>query len=94
MNTCAVYIMTNKSNRVLYTGVTSNLVNRVYVHRNHLLPGFTSRYNCTKLVYIEYFGDIVMAIEREKQIKNYSRRKKIELIERSNSEWKDLSSDI
>jgi len=85
-----VYIITNLNNRVLYTGVTSDLVKRVYEHRNKLVEGFTRKYNVTKLVYYETFDDIVNAIVREKQIKWWLRSKKIILIENSNPGWKDL----
>ncbi len=89
-----VYIMTNKNNSVLYTGVTSDLIKRVYEHKNKLIEGFTKKYNITKLVYYEIHESIESAIEREKQIKAGSRRKKIELIESLNPEWKDLYEDI
>ena len=85
-----VYIMTNKS-RTLYTGVTNNLERRVYEHKHKLIEGFTSKYNITKLVYYEAFGDIREALAREKQIKGWLRVKKIALIESVNPEWKDLS---
>lgn len=87
-----VYIMTNKS-RTLYTGVTNNLERRVYEHKHKLLPGFTSKYNITKLVFFEAGDDISVAIAREKQIKGWLRAKKITLIESMNLEWKDLSED-
>jgi len=87
-----VYIMTNKS-KTLYTGATNNLIRRVFEHKNKLIPGFTSKYNITKLVYYEEFNEIKDAISREKQIKGWIRRKKIELIERMNPEWEDLSKD-
>jgi putative endonuclease len=90
-----VYILTNKTNSVLYTGVTSNLKNRIYVHREKLnKTSFTYKYNVTKLVFFETFLDIEVAIAREKQIKAGSRAKKIELIERMNPEWMDLSEEI
>jgi putative endonuclease len=89
-----VYIMTNKRNTVLYTGVTSNLIKRVYEHKEKLVEGFTKRYKIKKLVYYEVFADITNAISREKQIKAGSRRKKIELIESMNKEWKDLYSEL
>ncbi len=89
-----IYIMTNKGNRVLHTGVTGNLVNRVYQHREKQVQGFTSRYNVTKLVYFEIFNNPVNAIAREKQMKAGSRRKKIRLIEKSNPDWKDLFPEI
>ena len=76
-----VYIMTNRTNKVLYTGVTSNLYNRICEHKNKYYPqSFTSRYNATKLVYFEFFIDIGEAIAREKKIKGGSRQKKLELI--------------
>ena len=84
--------MTNKS-KTLYTGVTNAIERRVYEHKNKLLPGFTSRYNITKLVYYEEYGDIHLAIAREKQIKGWLRIKKIQLIETTNPDWKDLSLD-
>jgi len=90
----SVYIMTNKYNRVLYTGVTSNLLSRIYEHKNKTKNGFTSRYNVDILVYFENYLAIEEAIAREKQIKAGSRKKKIELIESINSEWKDLSGEI
>jgi putative endonuclease len=89
-----VYIMTNKSNTVLYTGVTNDLVRRVYEHKQKLTKGFTSKYNVTKLVYYEASTDINSAIAREKQIKAGSRRKKIALIETMNPEWKDLLEEF
>ncbi len=89
-----VYILTNKGNRVLYTGVTNDLVRRVYEHREKLNEGFTKRYNVGKLVYYESFTDIRTAIAREKQIKAGSRRKKLELVNRFNPDWRDLYQDI
>ena len=86
-----VYILTNKTNKVLYTGVTNNLERRLYEHKNHLLDGFSSKYNTTKLVYYEVSESVESVIAREKQIKSYRRDKKIALINESNSEWKDLS---
>jgi len=79
---------------VLYTGVTSGLIKRVYEHKNKLADGFTQKYNVNKLVYYEIFGDIMSAIEREKQIKGWVRKKKIALIEKENPEWKDLYEGI
>jgi len=87
-----VYIMTNNS-RTLYTGVTNDLRRRVYEHKNKLIPGFTNKYNITKLVYYEECKDIKIAIAREKQIKGWLRKKKIELIEKGNPNWEDLSKD-
>jgi putative endonuclease len=89
-----VYVMTNNTNTVLYTGITSNLKKRVYEHRNKLADGFTKRYNVSKLLYYEVFDSPVDAITREKQIKAGSRRKKIDLIEQNNAEWNDLYDEI
>jgi putative endonuclease len=86
--------MTNKYDKVLYVGVTNDLVRRVYEHKNKFLKGFTSRYNVTKLIYFEDYEDINQAIDREKQIKGWLRRKKIELIEEFNPEYKDLYNEI
>jgi len=89
-----VYIMTNKGNNVLYTGVTNNLIRRIYEHKHKIVKGFTSRYNITKLIYYEEGEDIYGAISREKQIKAGSRQKKIALINSMNPEWKDLYDEI
>jgi len=85
-----VYIMTNKGNTVLYTGVTNNLIKRVYEHKKKLIEGFTKKYNVVKLVYYEVFSNSFSAIQREKQIKAGSRKKKEELINSINNEWQDL----
>jgi putative endonuclease len=85
-----VYILTNTNNTVLYTGVTSNLVKRVYEHKNKEVEGFTKKYNLHKLIYYEIFEDIVNAITREKQIKGWLRSKKISLIKKVNPDWNDL----
>ena len=87
-----VYILTNHSNRVLYTGVTNNLERRLYEHKNNLTPGFTSQYRCHKLVWYETTPCIEAAITREKQIKGGSRAKKIALIEQMNPQWCDLAA--
>jgi putative endonuclease len=87
-------ILTNRHDRVLYTGVTGDLRARVYQHREKLLPGFTNRYNVSKLVYYEAGHDASGAIVREKQIKAGSRRKKIDLINRLNPEWRDLCEEL
>jgi putative endonuclease len=87
-----VYIMTNKS-FTLYTGVTSNILSRVWQHRNKLVKGFTSKYNINKLVHLEQFNSISDAIAREKQIKGWTRKKKIELIKKDNPEFKDLGKE-
>lgn len=89
-----VYILTNKSNKVLYTGVTSNLIKRVYEHKQKLVDGFTKRYNVNKLVYYDYSEDVYGAIQREKQIKGKLRKKKIEIIEKMNPEWNDLYEEL
>ncbi|MDO8598866.1 MAG: GIY-YIG nuclease family protein [bacterium] len=85
-----VYILSNDRNTVLYVGVTNDLIRRVHEHRMHLVSGFTSRYNISKLVYFEAAKDIVVAIAREKQLKGGSREQKIMLIESVNPEWRDL----
>jgi len=90
MKRAYVYILTNVKNRVLYTGVTSDLIRRVAEHKDGLVEGFTKRYNAKRLVYYEVFEDIREAIIREKQIKAGRRAKKLDLIESSNPEWKDL----
>ena len=87
-----VYIMTNAS-QTLYTGVTNNLERRVYEHKHKLVPGFTSRYQINRLIYYEVCGDIRAEIAREKEIKGWSRAKKIALIESMNRTWEDLSRD-
>jgi putative endonuclease len=86
-----VYIMTNTS-RTLYTGVTNDLQRRVYEHKHKLVPGFTSRYNITELVYFEETKDVHAAIEREKEIKGWRRAKKSQLIASANPKWTDLSA--
>ena len=83
--------MTNKNNSVIYIGVTSDLLKRVYQHKTKTYKGFTQKYNCDKLVYFEEFNDINLAIGREKQIKSGNRQRKINLIESDNPEWNDLS---
>jgi putative endonuclease len=83
--------MTNVS-RTLYTGVTGNLERRVYEHKHKLVPGFTSKYNITRLAYYETTTDVRSALEREKQIKGWLRSKKIALIESVNPKWEDLSA--
>lgn len=93
MNTYYVYIITNKSNSTLYVGVTNNLKRRLFEHKNKLVDGFSKRYNLDKLIYFEETSDINSAIEREKQIKAYSRLKKESLIFYLNPTKKDLSED-
>ena len=89
-----VYILTNGQNGTLYIGVTNDLVKRVYLHKNKMIKGFTSKYNVDKLVYYESTTDVNAAIQREKQLKRWNREWKLELIEKSNPEWKDLYKDI
>ena len=89
-----VYLLANKHNNVLYTGVTSDLIRRVYEHKNKLVKGFTQKYNVDRLVYYEACANIVVAIEREKQIKAWSRKKKDDLINALNPEWNDLYRSI
>lgn len=89
-----IYIMTNKRNGTLYTGVTSNLIQRVYQHKQNLLPGFTKRYECKNLVYYEFFDEMEGAIYREKQLKAGPRKQKLKLIETLNPEWNDLYESI
>jgi len=89
-----VYILTNTNNTVLYTGVTSNLVKRIYEHKNKEVSGFTEKYNLHKLIYYEIFEDMINAIMREKQIKGWLRSKKISLIGKTNPDWDDLYKSI
>ena len=86
-----VYMLTNKNNNVLYTGITNNLHRRLYEHKNKFIDGFTKKYNVCKLVYYETTIDVNSAIEREKQIKGWTRAKKTALVESKNSQWCDLS---
>jgi len=85
-----VYIITNFKNSVLYTGVTGELIGRIWYHKNKSVSSFSSKYNVSKLVYFEVYEDVNVAIAREKQIKAGSRKKKILLINKKNPEWKDL----
>ena len=89
-----IYLMTNYTNNVIYTGVTRDIVRRVYEHKNKLVKGFSSKYNVNKLVYFEAFDNIKEAIAREKQIKAGPRQKKIDLIIKNNSEYRDLYGEI
>jgi len=88
-----VYFLTNKNNAVIYIGVTSDLMKRIYQHKNKLHKGFASRYNCNKLVYFEEFNTIQLAIEREKQLKSGNRKRKESLIVNCNPNWNDLSEN-
>ncbi|RKY76174.1 GIY-YIG nuclease family protein [candidate division KSB1 bacterium] len=89
-----VYILASKRNGTLYIGVTNNLARRVYEHKENEVSGFTSKYNVHKLVYFEESFDITSAINREKQLKKWKRKWKLELIEKYNPNWKDLYEDI
>jgi putative endonuclease len=90
----AVHIITNERNGTVYTGVTSNLAQRIYQHREAFAAGFTTNYDCKMLVFYELHGTMIEAIKREKQIKGGSRRKKLALIEAMNPTWRDLYFDI
>ena len=89
-----IYLMANKNNTVLYTGVTKDLKRRVYEHKEKMIEGFSKKYNVTKLVYYQMFRNIKSAIFREKQIKGGSRVKKNELVNKMNSKWRDLYYDL
>ena len=89
-----IYIMTNKNNTTLYTGVTSNLKKRVWEHKEKLVPGFTKKYNINNLVYYEVGDDAYSAIAREKQLKAGSRQKKQDLINKMNKNWQDLYDQL
>ena len=85
-----IYILSNRYNKVLYVGITSDLIKRIWEHKNKVVDGFTKRYNLNKLVYYEIYDDIETAINREKQIKSWPRRKKLTLINTMNPFWNDL----
>jgi putative endonuclease len=89
-----VYLLANAHGNVLYTGVTSDLIRRVYEHKNKMVAGFTQKYNVDRLVYFEACSDIMTAIAREKQIKGWSRKKKDDLVNALNPEWDDLYRSI
>lgn len=89
-----VYVLTNKTNKVLYVGVTNNLLRRIYEHKQGVFDGFSQKYNLKKLVFSEDFTNPTDAIAAEKRIKGWVRKKKIALIESKNPEWKDLSIDL
>ena len=93
MKNCYVYILSNKS-KTLYIGVTNDLQRRIYEHKHKLIDGFAKKYNLTSLVYIETFNNMQDAIHREKQLKNWHREWKINLIESINPDWKDLSKNF
>ena len=89
-----VYILASQRNGTLYVGVTSNLIKRIWEHKNKAIEGFTQKYNVDKLVYFEQYHDPENAIKREKRLKKYDRRWKLELIEKENPEWRDLYTDL
>jgi putative endonuclease len=89
-----VYIMTNRNNTTLYTGVTSDLRKRIFEHKEKLVEGFTKKYNIIKLMYYEACDNVKTAISREKQIKDGSRQKKVNLINNTNDEWRDLYDEL
>ena len=86
-----VYILSNWNNKVIYTGVTNDLQRRLYEHKNGLTEGFTKKYNVHKLVWFDLTSDIHSALQKEKQIKGWTRAKKNALVQETNPEWKDLS---
>jgi len=89
-----VYILANKFNGTLYIGVTSNLVRRVWQHKEKLVKGFTEKYGIDKLIYFETYNDIDLAIQREKSLKEWKREWKIDLVKRDNPQWRDLYQEI
>ena len=89
-----VYILASKRNGTLYIGVTNDLVRRVYEHKNNLVDGFSKEYGVHRLVYYEQYGDVEFAIQREKYLKQWNRKWKLELIEKKNPEWKDLYDEV
>jgi putative endonuclease len=89
-----VYILANRRNGTLYTGITSNLIKRVWEHKEKAVDGFTKKYSIDKLVYFEQYQDSIKAISREKRIKKYPRKWKINLIEKENPRWKDLYKEL
>ena len=89
-----VYIITNRNNKTLYIGVTSNLIKRIYDHKNKMIDGFSKKYNLNKLVYYEVYDSIKDAIKREKYLKGKKRQYKIDLIEKENKNWDDLYNII
>ncbi|HPP11025.1 MAG TPA: GIY-YIG nuclease family protein [Defluviitoga tunisiensis] len=94
MKSYYIYIMASRRNGTLYIGITNDIVRRVYEHKNNFIDGFTSKYGIHNLVYYEQFDNIESAIQREKQLKKWNRKWKIELIERVNPNWKDLYEDL
>jgi putative endonuclease len=93
-NTYHVYILTKERNSVFYVGVTNNLSRRIYEHKQGLVPGFTKKYDVKMLVYYESYDDIYTALKREKIIKKWKRKFKVNAIEKMNPEWKDLYFEL
>lgn len=89
-----VYILASNKNGTLYIGVTTNLIQRIYQHKSHMVEGFTQKYHVDCLVHVEEFPNIADAIEREKQLKKWNRAWKVALIEEDNPGWQDLSEDF
>ena len=94
MKNYCVYIITNKPKGTLYIGVTGNLTKRIWEHKNKAVKDFSKYYNLNRLVYFEQTGDVMIALNREKQLKKWNRSWKIDLIEKENGEWKDLSEGL
>ena len=88
-----IYLLTNWNNKVMYVGVTNNLIRRIYEHKSKLVKGFTKKYNVNKLVYYEVTRDVISALTREKEIKKWRRVMKNQLVNRMNPAWKDLSME-
>ena len=88
-----VYILSSKKNGTLYIGMTNNLERRIFEHKHKLIDGFTKKYNIDKLIYFEQFQYVNDSVKREKQLKNWNRQWKIDLIENENKDWNDLSFD-
>ncbi len=89
-----VYILTNKTNKVMYVGITNDLYRRIYEHKKGIVEGFTKKYHVHKLVYFETYREVKDALAREKSLKGLLRRRKNELVETVNAEWKDLSEEL
>jgi len=89
-----VYVLASQRNGTLYVGVTSNLIKRIWEHKNKVIQGFTQKYSVDKLVYFEQYRDPENAIKREKRLKNYNRQWKLELVEKENPEWRDLYTEL
>ena len=94
MKSYYVYILASKPNGTLYTGITNDLIRRIFEHKNNLVDGFTKKYNVHSLVYYEQCDDIESAIIQEKRLKKWNRQWKLELIERENPKWRDLYEDL